>query len=151
MIISESTKTFLGDLNKFSGLKLKNLPDLALLIEMSHGKEKVLDDAAFTAKYLNGLGKIIQGGTVPRPPPVNGDREKFIKPEALNEVRSEYKKHLKELNRQLKELTAGLERKEKDRFYSKFLSPSRESLIELTTLIYDLCWLKVYKNKLKRR
>jgi hypothetical protein len=149
MTISETTRTLLDHLSKFSGLRLKNLQDLALLIELSHGREKILDDASFTAKYLNGLGRVLQKG-IPPPPPVDGDKAKTIEPDAMLKIRNEYKQNLKKLSEQLKDLTSKLERKEKDRFHSRFLSPTRESIGNLTNLIYDLSWLKIYKNKLKR-
>lgn len=149
MTISETTRTLLANLNRFSGSKLKNLQDLALLVELSHGREKILDDVSFTAKYLNGLGRILQKG-IPPPPPADGDKAKTIEPDAMQKIRNEYKQNLKKLSEQLKDLTGKLERKEKDKFYSRFLTPTHESIVNLTNLIYDLSWLKIYKNKLKR-
>jgi len=146
MRISEATKIVLDELNRFSGLKLKNFQDLAVLMELGRESEELLEEAAFTAKYLNGLGKILQGGTVPTPP-LNGDKKKYILPEAMEKVRNEYKQSLHKLGNQLKELTGKLEKKEQDRFNSKYFSPTQDSLVNLSMLIYDLSWLKVYRNK----
>ena len=61
MKLSENTVNLILEIKEYSGNKLKNEADVSLLIECASSNEKkeLFDDMIFTAKYLNGLGKIL--------------------------------------------------------------------------------------------
>ena len=154
MLVSPETQNLISELNKFSNSKIKNLNDLELLVEASKtsGKEKLFDDIIFSAKYLNGLGRILQvgfNGGVRQGVNLNGSKKEPISDDALDKIRNEYKQNLKKISNSLKDLIQSLEESECTEFTAKYLSLTRESMVNLSRLIYDLTWLKTFKNKRK--
>lgn len=154
MIISSETRNLISELSEFSNSKLKNIDALSYLIEASKafGKEKLFNDLIFTAKYINGLEKILRRNAVfasAQDTKLNGG--KAISNEAMDKIKTEYKEHLKKMSFGLKELIQNAEETERDQFISKYLSLTRESMLNLSRLIYDLAWLKIFINKQTRK
>ena len=152
MNISPETQNLISELNKFSNSKLKNISELTLLIESSAASEKgkLFAEIIFSAKYLNGLEKILQGNIVSGTAPnaaLNGNKNKPLSNDAMDKIKGEYKGSLKKLIVDLKELIGDFEEQEKAGFTEKFLSMNRESMLNLSRLIYDLAWVKTFKNK----
>jgi hypothetical protein len=152
MNISSETQNLISELNKFSNSKLKNISELTLLIESSAASEKgkLFEEIIFSAKYLNGLEKILQGNIVSGIAPnaaLNGNKNKPLSNDARDKIKGEYKGSLKKLIVDLKELIGDFEEPEKTGFTEKFLSMNRESMLNLSRLIYDLAWVKTFKNK----
>jgi hypothetical protein len=147
MEISKTTKGKIEELNKFSGSKIKNPDDLSLLLEISQKseKEKLFSDLQFTAKYLNGLGKIlhtnISAATNPK-----GNGKPVSAEEARAKVMDEFKANMKKLTEQIAEYIKDADEESKKEFEEKFLSLNQQSLQNLTTLIYDLSWMKMFVN-----
>src|SRR5437667_6343432 len=117
MLVSLETQNLISELNKFSNSKIKNLNDLELLVEASKtsGKEKLFDDIIFSAKYLNGLGRILQvgfNGGVRQGVNLNGSKKEPISDDALDKIRNEYKQNLKKISNSLKDLIQSLEESE---------------------------------------
>lgn len=152
MNLSSSTSTLLEDIIKFSGNKIKKRDDVALILELTSSEEnaQLLKDLVFTAKYLNGLGKIIHSGL----PNLTNNNPQAIKSsvreDSIEKVRHEYKINLQKFSSQLKDILNNSSIPEISDFRNRYLAMTQESMVNLTTLIYDLCWVKKYMNVHKK-
>lgn len=161
MQISQTTLDLIFELKEFSGDKLKNETDLTYLIEVSHSanKNKMFDDIIFTAKYINGLTKILQSNQTLSPNPqsnggkLDADEARLRNGQARNKIKGEYKSQMKRLAEQLKEYSESFppqaEQGMREDFQKRFLAMTQESMANLTTLVYDLSWLKLFYNSKK--
>lgn len=150
MKISDKTKKTIEELYIYSGNKLKNVIELMVLIELAEqsGKDKLFYDIQFAAKYLNGLGRILQSNvaiTTQKKPGENGEEPPSAE-EARAKIMGEYKTNIIKFTNYLKDLLLDADEADRKEFEDKFLSLSRTSMVNLTTLIYDLSWLKRYLN-----
>jgi len=107
----------------------------------------LLDDLVFTAKYLNGLGKILHSNHSAAPE-VNTNGS-IIDENAEEKIKNEFKQNMLKLNSQISNINANVPDEDKQNFENKYLAMNRTSLINLTNLIYDLSWVKKYLNSLK--
>lgn len=150
MKISDKTKKTIEELYIYSGNKLKNVIEVMVLIELAEqsGKDKLFYDIQFAAKYLNGLGRILQSNvaiTTQKKPGENGEESPSAE-EARAKIMGEYKANMIKFTNYLKDLLLDADEADRKEFEDKFLSLSRTSMVNLTTLIYDLSWLKRYLN-----
>lgn len=150
MKISDKTKKTIEELYIYSGNKLKNVIELMVLIELAEqsGKDKLFYDIQFAAKYLNGLGRILQSNvaiTTQKKPGENGEEPPSAE-EARAKIMGEYKANMIKFTNYLKDLLLDADEADRKEIEDKFLSLSRTSMVNLTTLIYDLSWLKRYLN-----
>lgn len=147
MKLSQKTKDTLLELNEFSGGKIKNTLDLSYLIEIAEisQKDKLFYDIQFTAKYINGLTKVLQSNVNLTPKPQTGE---FVSdPEAARaKVMEEYKKNAVKFTAYLKDLLADADEDIKNSMEERYLQLNRTSMVNLTSLIYDLSWLKKFNN-----
>ena len=148
MNISQETQDLIIELNDFSGSKLKNIPDLAIIMEIASksGNNKLYYNIQFFAKYVNGLSKILQDNIS-----VSANREGFsVSPqseeEAKEKIKNEFKTNILKFTELLKELLNNADKETKKELENKYLSLTRESMLNLNTLIYDLSWLKKFSN-----
>jgi hypothetical protein len=150
MKTSTKTKKIVEELHGYSGNKLKNIPELEILIELAEVSEKIklFYDIQFTAKYLNGLGKILQSNvslTTEKKPGTNGEPAPTAE-EARAKVMGEYKTNMMKFTNYLKDILLEADEATRSTIEEKYLALSRTSMVNLTTLIYDLSWLKRYYN-----
>ncbi len=150
MKISDKTKKTIEELYVYSGNKLKNVIEMMVLIEIADqsGKDKLFYDIQFAAKYLNGLGRILQSNvaiTTQKKPGSNGE-EPPTADEAREKIMGEYKANMIKFTNYLKDLLLDADEADRKEIEEKYLSLSRTSMVNLTTLIYDLSWLKRYLN-----
>jgi hypothetical protein len=150
MNISSKTKNLINELSVFAGGKLKNIPELSLLIEITERskKDKLFYDIQFTAKYLNGLGKILQSNVSlasQKKPGSNGEPPQTAE-EARKKVMAEYKTNMLKFTGYMKDILLNADADDRAMMEDKFLTLSRTALVNLTTLIYDLSWLKKFYN-----
>jgi hypothetical protein len=148
--ISKKTREIVEELNSFSGSKIKNPDVVAALIQISSnsGKEKLFYDLQFSAKYLNGLGKILQNNvavTTQKKPGENGGPMPSAE-EARLKVMNEYKTNIVKFQNYLKDILTDADETYRTELEEKFLALNRTAMVNLTTLIYDLSWLKKYNN-----
>lgn len=143
MKISDSTNDFIIELNEFSNNKIKNIYEVSCLIELRVNEEnkKSFKDIIFTAKYLNGLGKVLHQSIAS---PSDGDNN--VKLNSAEKVREEYTNNITHFTSRLKLYLQNANEDFKKEFENKFLSLSRNSLTNLTKLIYDLSWVKMFFN-----
>lgn len=147
MNFSEPTLKLISELTQFSGNKIKNSSDLSVLIEASFQSrnERLLNDLSYTAKYLNGLGKILRDKTILQS--VHGIPEKKTLDESsVNKIRNEFKEHIQKFTLQLTVLIKDLDESDRNVIEKKYIDMTRSSLINLTSIIYDLTWLKKLLN-----
>lgn len=150
MKISTKTKKIVEELYEYSGNKLKNIPEISILIELADKSEKakLFYDIQFTAKYLNGLGKILQSNVslaTQKKPGTNGNPEPNAE-EARAKVMAEYKTNMLKFTGYLKDLLIDADEETRQTIEEKYLTLSRTAMVDLTTLVYDLSWLKRYYN-----
>lgn len=150
MTISDKTKKTIEELYIYSGNKLKNVIEMMVLIEIADqsGKEKLFYDIQFAAKYLNGLGRILQSNvalTTQKKPGSNGEEPPTAE-EAREKIMGEYKANMIKFTNYLKDLLLDADEADRKEIEEKYLSLSRTAMVNLTTLIYDLSWLKRYLN-----
>jgi hypothetical protein len=150
MKISGKTKAVMEELGEYSGGKIKNRTDMLALIELAtlSGKDKLFYDLQFSAKYLNGLGRILQSNVSlasARKPGENGGPAPNAD-EAREKVMKEYKDNMMRFTDYLKDILLDADPETRSVFDEKYLALNRNSLVNLTTLIYDLSWLKRYYN-----
>lgn len=150
MKISDETTSLVNDLIEFSGSKIKNPDVVAALIQISanSSKEKLFYDLQFSAKYLNGLGKILQSNvavTTQKKPGENGGPMPTAE-EARLKVMNEYKSNIVRFQNYLKDILIEADETDKAELEEEFLALNRTAMANLTTLIYDLSWLKKYYN-----
>jgi hypothetical protein len=148
--LSDNTVNLILEIKEYSGNKLKNEADVSLLIECSNpeDKQKIFDDMIFTAKYLNGLGKILHSNMAGIRQ-TNGSEEDKIDENAGEKIKNEFRQNMLKFTSQLSEISAGITGDEKRAFNEKYLSMNSTSLVNLTNLIYDLSWVKKYMNSKK--
>jgi len=152
MELSRKTEELVNALQQFSGNKIKNETDLSFLIEISAlpGQKEVFKDIQFTAKYLNGLGKVLHTNISTSAATNAKENGKPVTSEdAKLKIMKEFETHIRKLSELLKTFVAKTEEKERTDFEDKYLGMNRGSLQNLTTLIYDLSWLKSYNNRKK--
>ncbi len=151
MKISQATQDIILELNEFSGSKLKNIPDLTLIIEIAGNfvNKKLYNDLQFSAKYVNGLAKILQSNIS-----VSSSRNGFAvsasDEEAAEKIKKEFHANIVKFTELLREFLKNADEDVKKDFENKYLSLTRESMLNLNTLIYDLSWLKKYYNSLRK-
>lgn len=154
MKISDETTSIVNDLIGFSGSKIKNPEVIAALIQISanSSKEKLFYDLQFSAKYLNGLGKILQSNvavTTQKKLGENGGPMPTAE-EARLKIMNEYKANIVRFQNYLMDILMDADEKDKTQLEEKFLALNRTAMVNLTTLIYDLSWLKKYYNSKRK-
>jgi len=160
MKISEQTHDIILELNEFSGSNLKNITDLSYIIEIASisSNEKLFYDLQFSAKYINGLSKILQSNIS-----VSQNMNGFSLPaeasaqagvsasddEAKEKISKEFKENIMKFCDLLRTLFKHAGKEIRNDLELKYLSLTRDSMLNLNTLIYDLSWLKKYNNSLR--
>jgi hypothetical protein len=126
--------------DEFAKGKLNNAEDLTRLTEIIYRieKENLLEDISFSAKYAQGLLKIIQ------------NRNNNFEDEYFEKIKIEYTTAVKNVRGILEEIINNGSSFIKNIFKEKYLSMTHESLQNLNLLIDDLSWVKVYNNDVKR-
>jgi len=150
MKISESITNLVLDIKKFSAAKLKNEQDISILLEASlYGdNKKLFDEMIFTAKYLNGLGKILHSNMTNAAPQSVTTEDKMDE-NAEEKIRNEFKQNMIKFTSQISKLINDFPSEDKNSVEDKYLAMNRTSLVNLTSLIYDLSWVKKYFNSRK--
>ncbi|MDP4175584.1 MAG: hypothetical protein Q8933_16535 [Bacteroidota bacterium] len=125
------------EINRFSKGKLKQKEDIERLIDISLEQNKIplLEEAAFTAKFLYGLLSIIQRGESP------------IDGEVFSRYMKEYTENLEKLKGDLKEILKEAGSFINEIFTRKYFALSQESLENMHELCHDLNWYKMYVNE----
>ncbi|HEY3252089.1 MAG TPA: hypothetical protein VGK25_13345 [Ignavibacteria bacterium] len=150
MKISTGTQELISEVNEFSGSKLKSITDLSYIIETAVrlGDEKLFYDIQFIAKYINGLTKILQSN-LSVSENTKGFSVSVSNDDAREKIRKEFQANVIKFKELLKKLLEKADDDIKTELENKYLLMTRDSFLNLNTLIYDLSWLKKYYNSKK--
>jgi hypothetical protein len=120
MKISKNTQKLADELVQFSASKIKNIDDLALLIEIGSAAENEakFSDIQFTAKYLNGLGKILKTNITAAANP-EGNGKSVSAEEARVKIMDEFRSHMQKLSSELADYLKGTDEETKKNFSAK--------------------------------
>jgi hypothetical protein len=135
---------FLNEVDNFSlakGGRLKRKNDLKIILEetLKPHKEKLFEDLSFTAKYLQGLMRVLK----------KGGQNPEVK--SLEYVKSDYSSNADKFIAQLKEVLSENSMEVKEHFNKTYFELSQEAFHNLNELLSDLEWTKIYLNEQKRR
>ena len=136
----ENAGQFCDEVEKFSQNKLLVKSDLQMLVlsAISSLNEELFFSIAFTAKYIQGLLRVIQhAGT-------NAEIKN------LTQIKTDLTENMEKISSDLKTLLTGSEIEVKEMFAEKYLALTAESFANLRKLLNDLEWVKIYQNQLKR-
>ena len=138
---SNAPAKLLKEVDDFSGSKLKKRVDLQIIFEetLNKGKEKLLDEIAFTSKYVLGLLRVLKEGS------------KNSEVSSLDHVKKDLTLNIKRAVDQLKEAVADADGGTKQYFERTYFELSQPGFMNLNDLLSDLEWTKKYLNDLKRK
>jgi multimeric flavodoxin WrbA len=130
----------LKEIDEFSGFALKKRPDLQIIFEesLTKGKEKQLEELAFTSKYVKGLIRVL--------------KDSGSNPEVKNSdnIKNDLSENMKKAVNQLKEIIAESDDNTRSYFSRAYFQLTPESFMNLNELLEDLEWTKKYLNNQKR-
>ena len=132
---------FIEEVEKFSRSKLNKKAELLRICEeaVKNNKEIILEDLAFTAKYLRGLMRVMQKGM--ENPEVK----------SLEHVKKDFSSNIKKVKEQIKEIILNSEDSLKNHFEENYFVMTQDGLQNLNELLSDLEWTKKYLNEEKRK
>jgi hypothetical protein len=124
-----------------TGNKLKNIDDITLLYESASktGQTDLFEKTAFTAKYINGLKRVISSGS--------------SNPEVKNieQIKKDLIDNYNKITEQMNQLISKESEERKEIFTNKYLEVSGEGFTRLNSLIDDLDRVKIFLNDQKRK
>jgi hypothetical protein len=129
------------EIDEFSQHKLNKKTDLKTLYDLSikEGKSKTFEDLSFTAKYVEGLMRVLKTG-------VSNPEVK-----SLEHIKKDFLHNMQKVVDQMKEITAGADDQIKRYFEITYFDMSQQGLQNLTLILSDLEWTKKYFNMQKRQ
>jgi len=139
MAIPSTTQSYIDEVEKFMQRKFQFRHEVALLLDEAaiHSQQKLLDEIAFSAKFVVNASNILKReGT---------GREETAK------LEHEFKDGIEHSSSLLRELIAGVSDDERNLFTSRFLSISHDGMNNLMKLLYELSWLKNYSLDTQRQ
>ena len=150
MKITSQTEKVIAEINEFSGGRLKNIRELSVLFESAVTDESLWDtfyQMQFIAKYLNGLGKILESNIQF----TGRNTQASIDPEqARKNIMQEYRENLILFTDLLRKLIRETDDEFKAEMEKNYLSLNTGSVANINSLIYDLSWMKRYYNSKKK-
>ncbi len=132
MILRQTTKTLLSDINETSGKSLKRSLDLGVLLQTAeeHSQQALLDELAFSAKFVIKSFDLMQR--------IGSDGNGY---EKLSEEFSNQTIKSQEL---LKRLLEKADAMTKAHFNNSYLEMNTLTMQNLMQLYHDLSWYKNY-------
>lgn len=136
----KDARELLKKVDEFSNFKLQRRDDLQIIFNegVKDNNNKLFEDLVFTAKYVQGLMKVMKMGR----------ENSEIK--SLEHVRIDLTKNMEKLVEQIREITSGSSQSDKEYLDKTFLQMNADAFKNLNDLLYDLDWTKRYLNDLKR-
>ena len=134
------SKDFIDEVEIFSNGHLKRKGDLQKIYaeSLTNNTTHLFEELSFTAKYINGLMKVLKSGVSNPEIP------------SLENVKKDLSSNLSKLVEQINHILLHSEDEMKNYFKENFLLMSQNSFQNLTELISDLDWTKKYLNDFKR-
>jgi hypothetical protein len=133
MILHQSTKIILSDINEVSGKSLKRSLDLGALLQIAEeqSQKTMLDDLAFSAKFITKSFELMQR--------IGRDGNGY---EKLSE---EFSMQIKKSQEILKQLLDKTDAMTKAHFTGSYLEMNTLTMQNLMQLFHDLSWYKNYQ------
>ncbi len=134
------SKDFIDEVEIFSNNQLKKKEDLQKIYNesLTNNTTHLFEELSFTAKYLNGLMKILKSG-------VNNPEV-----QSLEHVKKDLTSNLNKFIEQVNHILLHSDDDLKNYFDENYLKMSQGSFQNLNELISDLDWTKKYLNYFKR-
>ena len=138
---SNAPAKLLKEVDEFSGNSLKKRVDLQIIFEetLNKGRETLLDEIAFTSKYVQGLIRVLKDGS--KNPDVS----------SVDYVKKDLTVNMNKVVEQLKEAVEGSDGTTKQHFERTYFELSQQGFMNLNDLLSDLEWTKKYLNEQKRK
>jgi hypothetical protein len=134
------SSAFINDVEKFSKDKLKRKAELIRIYEeaLKSNNEKLFDDLTFTAKYVQGLMRVVKSGSV------NPDIKN------LDSIKKDFTDNMNKVVLKIKELISSADENLKIHFEQTYFELSQQGFVNLAELLSDLEWTKIYLNDSRR-
>jgi hypothetical protein len=131
----------IDEIDEFSQNKLNKKADLKTLYSLSvtADKGKAFDELSFTAKYAEGLMRVLKTG-------INNPDVK-----SLEHIKKDFTHNMQKIVDQLKEIVANADDQIKRYFEMTYFDMSQQGMQNLTLILSDLEWAKKYFNMQKRQ
>ena len=131
----------IDEIDEFSQHKLNKKTDLKTLYcqSVKDGKEKIFEELSFTAKYVQGLMRVLKTGT--SNPEVK----------SLEHIRRDFTHNMQKIVDQMKEIVDKTDETIKIYFEKTYFDMSHQGMQNLTLILSDLEWAKKYFNMQKRQ
>jgi hypothetical protein len=135
-----SPSEFVNEVEKFSKSRLKRKAELIRIYEeaVNNNNEKLFEDLAFTAKYVQGLLRIVKTGSA------NSEINN------LDQIKKDFSDNMNKVILKIKEIIAGADEGMKTHFELTYFELSQQGFINISELLSDLEWAKIYLNDRKR-
>lgn len=129
-------KNLLNEVEEFSNLELKRKNDIQSLLDVSlnNGYEEEFEELIFTAKYIEGLKRVLQKGS------------EFKEVENLDIVRKDLSENIKKIVEQINLLVKKSSPEVKKHFDETYLGLTPQCFANLNQLLSALEWIKKYLN-----
>ncbi len=134
------SENFIDEVNSFSNNQLKRKEDLQKIYNesLTNNTTHLFEEMSFTAKYINGLMKVLKSGI--HNPEV----------QSLEHVKKDLTSNLNKLVEQISHILLHSEDEMKNYFNENYLKMTQDSFQKLNELITDLDWTKKFLNDFKR-
>jgi hypothetical protein len=136
----KNASEFVNAVEKFSKSKLKRKAELIRLFEetLKNNNEALFEDLIFTAKYVQGLLRIVNNGTI------NAEINN------IEQIKKDFSDNLNEAVSKIKEIISHTDDNMKHHFEQTYFELSQQGFLNLQGLLSDLEWAKLYLNDKKR-
>ena len=136
----KDSRELLKKVDEFSNYKLQRRDDLQIIFTEGVKEEnnKPFEDLVFTAKYVQGLMKVMKMG------------QENSEVKSLEHVKADLTKNMEKVVVQIREIVSGSSQSDRDYIEKNFLQMTAEAFKNLNELLADLDWTKKYLNDLKR-
>jgi hypothetical protein len=135
------SRELLKNVDEFSNFKLPRRDDLQIIFTegVKEKNNKLFEDLVFTAKYVQGLMKVMK----------TGQENSEVK--SLEHVKNDLSKNMEKVVDQIRQIISDSSQSDKDYINKTFLQMNPDAFRNLNDLLYDLDWTKKYLNDLKRK
>jgi hypothetical protein len=136
----KDSRELLKKVDEFSNFKLQRRDDLQIIFTegVKEKNNKLFEDLVFTAKYIQGLMKVMK----------MGHENSEVK--SLEHVKIDLTKNMEKVVEQIRQIISDSSQSDKEYIDKTFLQMNPDAFKNLNDLLYDLDWTKKYLNDLKR-
>jgi len=136
----KDSRELLKKVDEFSNFKLQRRDDLQIIFTEGVKEEnnKLFEDLVFTAKYVQGLMKVMKMG------------QENSEVKSLEHVKVDLTKNMEKVVEQIRQIVAGSSQSDRDYIEKNFLQMTADAFKNLNELLSDLDWTKRYLNNFKR-